>query len=220
MASSDSDMSFEHSSPPDDQTQFRNQSLPFLLPLILGLATAAPPQDGENRTVSERFVLVHPLTGALIMIDGLGSLELSSKDGRLPASKASIEAMPVVKVVEEGLECAICLGEYEVGGVAKEMPCKHRYHSDCIEKWLGMHGSCPVCRYNMPVEEGEEKKKGGDGTEGENGARRAEREIQISFFVRGGGDRTDSNSSPESGSDDDSVATDESSTQDVEIEID
>ncbi|KAF3330138.1 E3 ubiquitin-protein ligase RING1-like protein [Carex littledalei] len=39
------------------------------------------------------------------------------------------------------------------------MLCGHRYHGECIEKWLHMHGSCPMCRYNMAEEEGEGKKR-------------------------------------------------------------
>ncbi|KAL2326889.1 hypothetical protein Fmac_020316 [Flemingia macrophylla] len=75
------------------------------------------------------------------------------KGERPPASRESIEALPSVEV-EEGcgdLECVVCLEEFGVGGVAKKMPCKHKFHSGCIEKWLGIHGSCPVCRYEMPV---------------------------------------------------------------------
>ncbi|XP_059670617.1 E3 ubiquitin-protein ligase MPSR1-like [Cornus florida] len=83
----------------------------------------------------------------------------SNKDG-----PASIEAMPAVKITEGGSECPICFAEYEVGGEAKEMPCKHRYHSGCIEKWLRTHRSCPLCRFKMPVEEEEDESgKGGDG---------------------------------------------------------
>ncbi|MFS7994321.1 putative transcription factor C2H2 family [Helianthus anomalus] len=59
-----------------------------------------------------------------------------AKEGALPASKAALEASPMVTVTEQE-DCAICLTEYE----AKEMPCKHRYHSDCITKWLGVHKS-------------------------------------------------------------------------------
>ncbi|XP_059298096.1 E3 ubiquitin-protein ligase MPSR1-like [Lycium ferocissimum] len=78
----------------------------------------------------------------------------------LPATKASIEALPVVEIDEaiDLTECAICLLEFQPGGQAKEMPCQHRYHSNCINKWLRIHGSCPVCRYVMPLDH-----KRGDG---------------------------------------------------------
>ncbi|XP_006338779.1 E3 ubiquitin-protein ligase RNF181-like [Solanum tuberosum] len=68
-----------------------------------------------------------------------------------PAAQASVEALPIVKIIEEESECAICLSEFQVGEKAKEMPCKHRYHSNCINQWLEIHGSCPVCRYKMPA---------------------------------------------------------------------
>ncbi|PHT57433.1 hypothetical protein CQW23_05919 [Capsicum baccatum] len=44
------------------------------------------------------------------------------------ATKALIEALPIVEIVQERIECAICLLEFEVGEKTKEMPCKHRYH--------------------------------------------------------------------------------------------
>ena len=46
--------------------------------------------------------------------------------------------------------CAVCLeGLLEE---ASEMPCKHKFHSSCIESWLiKVQGSCPICRFVMPV---------------------------------------------------------------------
>ncbi|KAJ4835611.1 hypothetical protein Tsubulata_010853 [Turnera subulata] len=44
-------------------------------------------------------------------------------------------------------QCAICLGEFEEKERAKLIPkCKHLFHLDCIDTWLQMHVSCPVCR--------------------------------------------------------------------------
>lgn len=71
-----------------------------------------------------------------------------------PAAQASIEALPIVKIIEEESECAICLLEFQFEEKAKKMPCKHHYHSNCINRWLEIHGSCPVCRYKMPVAAG------------------------------------------------------------------
>ncbi|XP_004306138.1 PREDICTED: E3 ubiquitin-protein ligase RING1-like [Fragaria vesca subsp. vesca] len=72
------------------------------------------------------------------------------------ASRASIETMSTVIVTEEGTDCSICLESFKVSGEAKEMACTHRFHSDCIENWLRMRASCPLCRFTMPVNSDEE----------------------------------------------------------------
>ncbi|XWS44312.1 hypothetical protein CRYUN_Cryun15aG0034300 [Craigia yunnanensis] len=45
-----------------------------------------------------------------------------------PASKASIEAMPRIKVKGSGNDWSICLEEFKVDEEAREMPCKHVFH--------------------------------------------------------------------------------------------
>lgn len=72
--------------------------------------------------------------------------------GTPPAQKEAVEAMPTVKV-KESLQCSVCLDDFEIGGEAKEMPCKHKFHSGCILPWLDLHSSCPVCRYQLPADE-------------------------------------------------------------------
>ncbi|KAE8711282.1 L-ascorbate oxidase-like protein [Hibiscus syriacus] len=76
----------------------------------------------------------------------------SSRYGTPPAQKEAIEALPTMKV-EETLQCSVCLDDLEAGMEAKEMPCKHKFHSQCILPWLELHSSCPVCRYQMPADE-------------------------------------------------------------------
>ncbi|CAN0839509.1 Probable E3 ubiquitin-protein ligase ATL44 [Linum grandiflorum] len=44
-------------------------------------------------------------------------------------------------------ECAICLEDYNVGEPCRIMPsCRHMFHVDCIDNWLNMKISCPLCR--------------------------------------------------------------------------
>lgn len=78
-----------------------------------------------------------------------------SNIGRPPASRWAVEMMPRVTIVEKGA-CVICLEEWLKGDMATELPCKHKYHFECVKKWLGIHATCPLCRYEMPLE-GEEE---------------------------------------------------------------
>ncbi|KAL1551037.1 RING-type E3 ubiquitin transferase [Salvia divinorum] len=138
----------------------RNRDISLFLPFLLGLNGAVAEDSGSP---PDRIVLINPFTQGMVVIErsssdnssssssGFDSLleELfSRKSGRPPASKAAIEAMESVEVVdgeEEGGDdqCVICLEEWEAGERAKRMPCKHRFHGECIEKWLKIHGSCP-----------------------------------------------------------------------------
>ena len=56
-------------------------------------------------------------------------------------------------------ECCICLAKYKDKEEVRKLPCSHKFHSKCVEEWLGRHATCPMCRYEMPVEEVEEEKK-------------------------------------------------------------
>ncbi|XP_068643764.1 E3 ubiquitin-protein ligase MPSR1-like [Aristolochia californica] len=177
----------------------QNREFSIFVPLVLGVMGPSTRGDGDGdggqnpaedmQEGQERLVLINPITQGMIVIQGGTNLEAlvreisemeSGKAVAPPASKASIEAMPTVKIDVKGSDddgdkdCAICLEEMEE---AKEMPCRHRFHSNCIEKWLGMHGSCPCCRYAMPVEEEGKKSVGAAGDEGRR------REIWVSLSV-------------------------------------
>ncbi|KDP41209.1 hypothetical protein JCGZ_15616 [Jatropha curcas] len=189
------------------------RDLSLFLPFFLGFATTTTTSERENpdqeppqtATPGERIILINPFTQGMVVIEGTANLDsllrdLGSKSGQPPASKASIEAIPSVEIKETGgdkdSECVICLEEWEIGGLAKEMPCKHRFHRNCIEKWLGIHGSCPVCRYKMPVDEVElEKKRDEEEGEGRD-RRRFEREIWVSFSFNSNRRSQESNQSP------------------------
>ncbi|PNX79567.1 E3 ubiquitin-protein ligase ring1-like protein, partial [Trifolium pratense] len=72
--------------------------------------------------------------------------------GSIVAPKEAVEALPTVKI-NENLQCSVCLDDFEVGSEANEMQCKHRFHNACILLWLELHSSCPVCRYQLRVDE-------------------------------------------------------------------
>lgn len=92
--------------------------------------------------------------------------------GTPPASKAAVEAMPVIKISQEHLnsdagQCAVCKDNFEEGSEARQMPCKHIYHPYCILPWLEMHSTCPVCRHEMPPEESSNPSGGSNSRQGD-----------------------------------------------------
>lgn len=92
------------------------------------------------------------------LLDQLAQIEINGV-GRCdhpPASKAAVESMPTIEIVTSHVatesHCAVCKEQFELGSEAREMPCKHIYHSDCILPWLSIRNSCPVCRFELPTD--------------------------------------------------------------------
>lgn len=92
------------------------------------------------------------------LLDQLSRVEnnpLGQAEESLPACKAAIESMPTIRIngdhIGIELHCAVCKELFELGAEAREMPCKHMYHPECILPWLSIHNSCPVCRHQMPL---------------------------------------------------------------------
>ncbi|KAI4302255.1 hypothetical protein MLD38_038029 [Melastoma candidum] len=43
--------------------------------------------------------------------------------------------------------CSICLADYRKDDELRSLPdCNHRFHKKCIDRWLGLHPTCPICR--------------------------------------------------------------------------
>jgi len=71
---------------------------------------------------------------------------------------AWIKQLPVSKFNPDEYEgdttCSICLCEYESGDDIRKMPtCDHHFHAACIDEWLLLNASCPVCRQPLRHEQ-------------------------------------------------------------------
>jgi hypothetical protein len=55
--------------------------------------------------------------------------------------------------------CAVCYDDYESGDVMRVLPCAHRFHVQCVDRWLllqarkahngQLNASCPLCHAQL-----------------------------------------------------------------------
>lgn len=74
-----------------------------------------------------------------------------SNSGPPPMPKDQVRNLPTVKISDDqvkstNLQCTVCMDDFQVGDSARQLPCEHFFHQDCIIPWLELHASCPICR--------------------------------------------------------------------------
>ncbi|XP_010423131.1 PREDICTED: E3 ubiquitin-protein ligase CIP8-like isoform X2 [Camelina sativa] len=80
--------------------------------------------------------------------------------GLPPTSKSFLKNLPMVRLDGESNDdgvvvCAVCKDEMNIGNEAVQLPCNHKYHSECIVPWLKVRNTCPVCRHELPTDDAE-----------------------------------------------------------------
>ena len=75
-------------------------------------------------------------------------------DGRKQPSAAKhvIEHLVSTNNFHSDEKCAICLKEFQIDET-KELPCHHKYCTNCIVQWLKLVNSCPMCRIELPTDD-------------------------------------------------------------------
>lgn len=55
---------------------------------------------------------------------------------------------------DHGTTCCICISDYTESEILKMMPqCRHYFHQDCVDVWLKVNASCPICRHSLLPDE-------------------------------------------------------------------
>lgn len=45
--------------------------------------------------------------------------------------------------------CAVCLDYFFNKQWLRVLPCKHEFHRDCVDPWLMLQQTCPLCKFNV-----------------------------------------------------------------------
>ena len=55
--------------------------------------------------------------------------------------------------VDEGLACSVCTDDFVRGQDIRVLPCKHKFHPECIDPWLlNVSGTCPLWYVRTPLQ--------------------------------------------------------------------
>jgi E3 ubiquitin-protein ligase RNF115/126 len=82
-----------------------------------------------------------------------------NRHGTPPASKKAVESLEKIQITEDNIdkykeiECCVCYDNFEIDNKLVKLECSHSFHKDCIENWLNMHNTCPVCRSELPTDD-------------------------------------------------------------------
>ncbi|KAM0837925.1 hypothetical protein ACQ4PT_061323 [Festuca glaucescens] len=69
------------------------------------------------------------------------------ENGRPPLPVFVHAATSAAGGAQEKAECAVCLVEFAHGEAGRLVPgCGHGFHAACIEPWLRVRSTCPLCR--------------------------------------------------------------------------
>lgn len=50
-------------------------------------------------------------------------------------------------------DCCVCLSRLRDGEETRRLPCRHLFHSACVDRWLSLcRKTCPLCRYCVDIE--------------------------------------------------------------------
>ncbi|KAK1412723.1 hypothetical protein QVD17_34195 [Tagetes erecta] len=133
-----------------------------------GSSTDGGYTTGDDNFDNNMMIILAVLLCALICALGLNSIvrcffrcgrtfifgNSSQTTTRMASSarkKGKLSEIPVVVYRSEtkipATDCPICLGDFCEGEKMRILPkCKHLFHVKCIDKWLVLHSSCPICR--------------------------------------------------------------------------
>ncbi|KAK9207420.1 hypothetical protein WN943_017707 [Citrus x changshan-huyou] len=115
------------------------------LPCILGILYALTEREGATEEEIDRLPKFK-----FSRIDGLEKVNGEIQE---PFGGIMIECdtdMPMEHVIsEDDAECCICLSAYDDGTELRELPCRHHFHCSCLDKWLYINSTCPLCKFNI-----------------------------------------------------------------------
>ncbi|KAK9036575.1 hypothetical protein V6N11_078570 [Hibiscus sabdariffa] len=111
------------------------------LPCIIAILYAVADQEGASKEDIDQL--------PRYKFRKIGNIEKYACDVQGPVGGVITECgidSPMERVLsEDDAECCICLSAYDDGVDLRELPCGHHFHCACVDKWLHINATCPLC---------------------------------------------------------------------------
>ncbi|CAI0476421.1 unnamed protein product [Linum tenue] len=115
------------------------------LPCIIAILYAVADQEGASKEDIDQLVKFKFRRAS-------NNEKLADEDQETPGgimTECGTDS-PIEHVLsQEDAECCICLSSYDDGVELRELPCGHHFHCTCVDKWLHINATCPLCKYNI-----------------------------------------------------------------------
>ncbi|KAG0004820.1 hypothetical protein BGZ65_012619 [Modicella reniformis] len=86
----------------------------------------------------------------------------SSMSGSIPTTEEQVIQEDTITAMEQqpdpdekalanriSTSCPICLCDYEDLEELRHLPCDHYFHKDCVDEWLKLKRTCPLCKHDV-----------------------------------------------------------------------
>lgn len=111
-------------------------------------------QRVDREQMAAQFVRQHQMLAEMDdMLESLGATvaPVNAADSRVVA------ALPTHKVTSDEVQfappehkaCTICIEDFCEGDEQRTLPCFHRFHTACVDRWLERNGACPICKHRV-----------------------------------------------------------------------
>ncbi|XP_041878794.1 RING finger protein 215 [Corvus kubaryi] len=100
-------------------------------------------------------------TGVMVQAQRQSRQDLSERDAELDLKQHIRQRLSALKMRRyhpgkpprsracEIDSCAVCLDQFHKSQWLRVLPCSHEFHRDCVDPWLLLQQTCPLCKRNI-----------------------------------------------------------------------